>query len=63
MSKKSVLSGIQPTGGLHLGNYLGAIKHWVDGQRTPGPRLGGTAPPDLMVMKQVSVWVFITLGL
>lgn len=23
------LSGIQPTGGLHLGNYLGAIKNWV----------------------------------
>jgi tryptophanyl-tRNA synthetase len=32
MSKKRVLSGIQPTGNLHLGNYLGAIKHWVDGQ-------------------------------
>ena len=30
--KKRVLSGIQPTGGLHLGNYLGAIRHWVDGQ-------------------------------
>jgi tryptophanyl-tRNA synthetase len=30
--KKRVLSGIQPTGGLHLGNYLGAIKQWVDGQ-------------------------------
>lgn len=24
-----VLSGIQPTGNLHLGNYLGAIKQWV----------------------------------
>ena len=24
-----VLSGIQPTGNLHLGNYLGAIKNWV----------------------------------
>jgi len=32
MSKKRVLSGIQPTGSLHLGNYLGAIKHWVEGQ-------------------------------
>ena len=32
MSKKRVLSGIQPTGGLHLGNYLGAIRQWVDGQ-------------------------------
>jgi len=32
MAKKRVLSGIQPTGGLHLGNYLGAIRQWVDGQ-------------------------------
>ncbi|MEP5117839.1 MAG: tryptophan--tRNA ligase, partial [Marinomonas sp.] len=23
------VSGIQPTGNLHLGNYLGAIKNWV----------------------------------
>lgn len=30
--KKRVLSGIQPTGDLHLGNYLGAIRHWVRGQ-------------------------------
>ena len=27
---KRVFSGIQPTGGLHLGNYLGAIKQWVE---------------------------------
>jgi len=32
MSRKRVLSGIQPSGDLHLGNYLGAIKHWVEGQ-------------------------------
>jgi tryptophanyl-tRNA synthetase len=24
-----VLSGIQPTGSLHIGNYLGAVRHWV----------------------------------
>ncbi len=24
-----VFSGIQPSGGLHLGNYLGAVRHWV----------------------------------
>lgn len=29
---RRVLSGIQPTGGLHLGNYLGAIVQWVAGQ-------------------------------
>ena len=27
-----VFSGIQPTGEKHIGNYLGAIRHWVDGQ-------------------------------
>ena len=27
-----VLSCLQPTGEIHLGNYLGAIKHWVDDQ-------------------------------
>lgn len=26
---KIIFSGIQPTGSLHLGNYLGAIKPWV----------------------------------
>ena len=26
---KRVVSGIQPTGDLHLGNYLGAIRNWV----------------------------------
>ena len=27
--KKRVFSGIQPTGNLHIGNFLGAIKNWV----------------------------------
>ncbi len=27
---KLIFSGVQPTGNLHLGNYLGAIKNWVD---------------------------------
>ncbi|MCX6357392.1 MAG: tryptophan--tRNA ligase [Candidatus Aureabacteria bacterium] len=27
--KKRVFSGIQPTGILHIGNYMGAIKNWV----------------------------------
>ncbi|MBD2326658.1 tryptophan--tRNA ligase [Alkalinema sp. FACHB-956] len=30
MAKQRVLSGIQPTGDLHLGNYLGAIRNWVE---------------------------------
>ncbi len=32
MDKLRVLSGVQPTGNLHLGNYLGAIRNWVEGQ-------------------------------
>ena len=34
MSKPRVLSGVQPTGSLHLGNWLGAIRNWVDLQQT-----------------------------
>jgi tryptophanyl-tRNA synthetase len=29
MTRKTVLSGIQPSGALTLGNYLGALKNWV----------------------------------
>lgn len=29
-TKKTVLSGIQPTGQMHYGNYFGAVKNWVD---------------------------------
>src|SRR5690606_41387969 len=31
-----VVSGIQPTGSLHLGNYLGAIRNWVRMQDAMG---------------------------
>jgi len=30
MSKKRVLSCIQPTGEIHLGNYFGAVRNWVN---------------------------------
>lgn len=30
--KKRVFSGIQPSGNLHIGNYLGALKNWVVSQ-------------------------------
>ncbi len=29
MAKGRIFSGVQPTGNLHLGNYLGAIRNWV----------------------------------
>ena len=28
-NKKRILSGGQPTGDLHIGNWLGAINNWV----------------------------------
>ena len=31
-----IFSGIQPTGIPHIGNYLGAIKHWIKLQDEPG---------------------------
>ncbi|QEY31424.1 tryptophan--tRNA ligase [Synechococcus sp. RSCCF101] len=34
MSRPRVLSGVQPTGALHLGNWLGAIRNWVDLQHS-----------------------------
>ena len=34
MSKK-IFSGVQPTGNLHLGNYIGAIKNFVSLQNDP----------------------------
>jgi len=30
--KKRVFSGIQPTGNIHIGNYLGATRHWAKRQ-------------------------------
>ena len=33
MGRPRVLSGVQPTGALHLGNWLGAIRNWVDLQK------------------------------
>tara|TARA_B100000401_G_C52760922_1_gene698137 strand:+ start:498 stop:716 length:219 start_codon:yes stop_codon:yes gene_type:complete len=32
---KKIFSGVQPTGNLHLGNYLGAIKNFVNLQNDP----------------------------
>ncbi|MFQ5966597.1 MAG: tryptophan--tRNA ligase [Acidimicrobiia bacterium] len=32
--KKTVFSGIQSTGNVHIGNYIGALRHWVEMQDT-----------------------------
>lgn len=33
MAKTIIVSGIQPSGELHIGNYLGAIKNWLELQK------------------------------
>src|SRR3954466_4691748 len=33
MSPSRIFSGIQPSGELHIGNYLGAVKNWVELQK------------------------------
>lgn len=30
MAKKRILSGMRPTGKLHLGNYVGALENWIN---------------------------------
>jgi tryptophanyl-tRNA synthetase len=34
-----IFSGIQPTGQKHLGNYIGAIRQWVEGQERGDPAI------------------------
>jgi len=34
-----IFSGIQPTGRKHLGNYIGAIRHYVEGQNRGDPAI------------------------
>src|SRR5919112_5496192 len=34
-----IFSGIQPTGRKHLGNYIGAIRQWVEGQDRGDPAI------------------------
>src|SRR3989339_615308 len=29
-SRRRIFSGVRPTGSLHIGNYLGALKNWTE---------------------------------
>ncbi len=39
MGAPVIFSGIQPTGRKHLGNYIGAIRHYVEGQERGEPAI------------------------
>ena len=59
--KMTVVSGIQPTGNLHLGNYLGAIRQWVAMQdEAPGACLFFLA--DLHALSQPVVPAQLAAG-
>lgn len=63
--KKTVLSCIQPTGDMHLGNYFGAVKNWVDLQADYNCVYGVvdyhamTMPYDVKKLR-TNVWDLIT---
>jgi tryptophanyl-tRNA synthetase len=42
-----IFSGIQPTGALHLGNYFGAIRQWIEYQNNPSVELSIYSIVDL----------------
>lgn len=56
--KKRVFSGIQPSGNLHIGNYLGALKNWVSSQQEVNSVFcivdlhAITVPQDPKILKQ-----------
>jgi tryptophanyl-tRNA synthetase len=67
MNKKRVLSCIQPTGEIHIGNYFGAIRNWVDIQDKFDCVYGVvdlhamTMPYDSKVLQESTLQMFIDL--
>ena len=67
MTKNRILSGVQPSGDLHLGNYLGAIKNFVSlqkdlatGEIVEGPNV--RHPETLEVVPRSSIEPEVTTG-
>ena len=67
MTKQRVLSCIQPTGDIHIGNYFGAIKNWVNIQEKYDCVYGVvdlhamTMPYDPESLRNSTVQMFIDL--
>jgi tryptophanyl-tRNA synthetase len=67
MNKKRVLSLIQPTGEIHIGNYFGAVKNWVDIQEKYDCVFGVadlhtmTMPYEAKVLQENTTQMFIDL--
>ena len=71
--RKRVLSGVQPTGSIHLGNYFGAIKNWVKMQEEfdafycvvalHAITAGGHDPKELVKSTRSSAAIYLAAGL
>ena len=63
--KKRILSGVQPTGTIHLGNYLGAIRQWVDLQNSSLENETESlfCVVDLVRLEMMVVWIFLKMFL
>lgn len=56
MEKNRVFSGIRPSAKIHLGNYLGAIKNWIELQDPPSHKASeGTAKPSQAIFAVVDL--------
>lgn len=54
---KRIFSGIQPTGAIHLGNYLGAVAQWVKFQNENQDMILSVVDLHSMTLPHVSVLV------
>ena len=70
--KKRIFSGIQPSGNLHIGNYVGAISQWIELQKTSDAIFcivdlhAITVPQDPKILRQKSreaAAVYIACGI
>lgn len=52
---KRIFSGIQPTGSVHLGNYFGAIRRWVELQNSGEAVLCSIADLHSITLPQVKL--------
>lgn len=55
--RKRVLSGVQPTGRIHLGNYMGAIKNWVKLQEDYGACCAAISTVHKQLSHGIAAWL------
>ncbi len=62
--RQRVLSGVQPTGSLHLGNYMGAIRNWVKLQEEYGECVVGKGTKGAcLLLPAAPGWALLHCGM